>query len=582
GYETSGTAFFTYGFAWGINAGILPKDEYLETAVRAWNYLENIALQPDGMVGYVQYIGSNAVEAMGPRNNQNFGTGAFLLAAAEMSRLVGKTQQGDNYPYLQKKMQTYLALRVNTPHYYKDGKIGHIDENDHSVEVYLKLDDNGNRTSMMPARLVVESFGGSVVWNEAARTVTATLGDRNVVFTVGSNVIKVNGVDTIAPTATEIVGGRTFVPLRALAESLGKKVYWNQGDAPENGLIVVGHKAAPFYKESDAGLVEMLRTMLGKPETYPERPAQPEKAFVLKVPTLTDANRIQAEKIEASEEPEGDHGPYNASDGRLDEESRYVGNSQGCNITFTYKDPVDVGQVALVFWKTATRTTNFKLEYTADGVNWKQVYNGATTMGKDKEVFDINTKVKAFKIFGYGNSEGSNWFSLIEFEVYKPGVKAGNANQTTIVDSTTLPAIDGKVVGSAVGTKVALSTNMLKASQTPEAENHAGNIVDGNKQTVWASQNQANVVIDLGAKKTLSCVGVAMKMYDDTRTIPYDIEVSADGVSYSKVWSGDSEPQTDTTKYVSFSADARYVRVTAYGNTVSGWNSVAEVEVYSK
>ncbi len=735
GYETSGTAFFTYAFAWGINAGILPKDEYLETAVRAWNYLQNVALQPDGMVGYVQYIGSNATKAMGPRDNQNFGTGAFLLAAAEMSRLVGHTQKGDNYPYLQKKMQTYLALRVNTPHYYKDGKIGHIDENDHSVEVYLKADNNGNSTSMMPARLVVESFGGTVAWDEAARTVTAKLGDRNVVFTVGSNIIKVNGVDTTAPANTEIVGGRTFVPLRALAESLGKKVYWNQGDAPANGLIVIGHKANPFYAESDAGLVEMLRTMLGKPETYPTRPKQPEKAFVLKVPTLSDTNRIQAEKIEASEEPEGDHGPYNASDGRTDENSRYVGNSQGCNITFTYKDPVDVGQVALVFWKTAQRTTNFKLEYTADGSSWKQVYNGATTMGKAKEVFDINTKVKAFKIYGYGNSEGSNWFSLIEFEVYKPGVKAGDAVATTITDSTTpssntatkatgtkvnvnassvnfsqqpeannpgrnafdgntstvwasqnsanavinlgkkIPVsevgvqfmlyqddrtipfsvavsenntawttvftgsskamsgdmiyvpvgkdaqyvkvqvegntvsgwssvaeiavytgdakavtttttttatAEGTVVNSATGTKVALTSSMLKASATPEAENHAGNLVDGNKQTVWASQNQNNVVIDLGSKKKLSCVGVAMKMYDDQRTIPYDIEVSADGSSYSKVWSGNSEPQTDTTKYVSFNAEARYVRITAYGNTVSGWNSVAEVEVYSK
>ena len=59
-------------------------------------------------------------------------------------------------------------------------------------------------------------------------------------------------------------------------------------------------------------------------------------------------------------------------------------------------------------------------------------------------------------------------------------------------------------------------------------------------------------------------------------------EVSGDGVSYSEVWSGESEPQTDTTKYVSTSASARYIKVTAYGNTVSGWNSIGEIEVYSK
>ncbi len=734
GYETSGTAFFTYGFAWGINSGLLPKEEYLETAVRAWNYLEHIALQPDGMVGYVQYIGSQATKAMGPRDNQNFGVGAYLLAAAEMSRLVGGNQ-GDMYPYLQKKMETNLALRVNTPHYYFGGKIGHIDEADHSVEVYLKADDNGNLTSMMPARLVVETFGGNVEWDANAKKVTAKIGDRTVIFTVGSNIILVNGVEKKAPTATEIVGGRTFVPLRALAESLGKEVYWNQGDSTANGLIVVGHKAKPFY-ECDANIVEMLRTSLGKPETYPTRPKQKEKDFVPKVPTLSDANRIQAKTIEASEEPEADHGAYNASDGRTDENSRWAASGNGAHITFTYENPVDVGQVALVFWKTNQRTTNFKLEYTADGSNWKQVFNGNSTLGQDKAIFDINTKVKAFRVYGYGNSENS-WFSLIEFEVYKPGVKAGTAISTTVTDSvspntttankatgtkinvnassvtfsqqpeannpgrnafdgnaatvwasqnqadavidlgkatpvseigvqfmlyqddrtipfsvaisdnktawttvftgaskplsgdmvyapvgknaryvkvqfegntvsgwssvaeiavftgdaaavdtttatTTTTVAQGTVATSATGTKIALAANMLTASATPEAENHAGNLVDGNKMTVWASQNQANVVIDLGAKKNLSCVGVAMKMYDDTRTIPYDIEVSVDGSSYSKVWNGNSDPQTDTTKYVSFSAEARYVRITAYGNTVSGWNSVAEVEVYSK
>ncbi|MBQ3110722.1 MAG: glycoside hydrolase family 88 protein [Clostridia bacterium] len=578
GYETSGTAFFTYGFAWGINAGILPKDEYLETAVRAWNYLENIALQPDGMVGYVQYIGSNATKAMGPRDNQNFGVGAYLLAAAEMSRLVGHTQKGDNYPYLQKKMQTYLALRVNTPHYYKDGKIGHIDENDHSVEVFLTNDLNGNSTSMMPARLVVESFGGQVQWNEAARTVTATLGDRTVIFTVDTNVIKVNGVDTLAPANTVIVGGRTFVPLRALAESLGKKVYWNQGDHPSNGLIVIGHKANPFYAESDAGLVEMLRTMLGKPETYPTRPKQPEKAFVLKVPTLSDANRIQADTIEASEEPEGDHGPYNASDGRTDENSRYVGNSQGCNISFTYKEPVDVGQVALVFWKTAQRTTKFKLEYTADGTNWKQVYNGSTTMGKAKEVFDINTKVKAFRIFGYGNSEGSNWFSLIEFEVYKPGVKAGDAVSTTITDSTTPSSATSN---KATGTKVNVNASAVTFSQQPEANNPGRNAFDGNAGTVWASNGPAEAVIDLGKKIPVSEVGVQFKMYEDDRTIPYSVEISDNRSAWTSVFNGSSKALSGDMLYAAVGKEARYVKVKVEGNTVSGWSSVAEIAVYT-
>lgn len=88
GYETSGTALNTYGFAWGINHGILDENRYGLVLQRAWNYLNNIALLGNGMVGYVQPIGSNAAPGtyISEGQTSDFGVGAFLLAAAEMSR----------------------------------------------------------------------------------------------------------------------------------------------------------------------------------------------------------------------------------------------------------------------------------------------------------------------------------------------------------------------------------------------------------------------------------------------------------------------------------------------------------------
>lgn len=88
GYETSGTALYTFGFAWGINHGILDEDTYGRTLQRAWHYLTRVALQQDGTVGYVQPIGANAAPGtyVGAHQTADFGVGAFLLAAAEMSR----------------------------------------------------------------------------------------------------------------------------------------------------------------------------------------------------------------------------------------------------------------------------------------------------------------------------------------------------------------------------------------------------------------------------------------------------------------------------------------------------------------
>lgn len=92
GRETSGTAFFTYGYLWGINNGILNKSKYLPVALKGWDYLKNIAVQPDFSVGYVQPIGERAIpgQTVSEKSTANFGTGAFLLAASEYYRYLDK------------------------------------------------------------------------------------------------------------------------------------------------------------------------------------------------------------------------------------------------------------------------------------------------------------------------------------------------------------------------------------------------------------------------------------------------------------------------------------------------------------
>lgn len=88
GPETSGTAFYVYGLFWGMNNGYLEKEIYLNAAIKGWKYLEEVALQPDGSVGYVQPIGEKAVQGqmIDKHSTANFGVGAFLLAACEYVR----------------------------------------------------------------------------------------------------------------------------------------------------------------------------------------------------------------------------------------------------------------------------------------------------------------------------------------------------------------------------------------------------------------------------------------------------------------------------------------------------------------
>jgi rhamnogalacturonyl hydrolase YesR len=97
GEETSGTAFFVYGFAWGINNGYLSEADYLPTVERGWEYLQKRAMQKSGRVGYVQPIGEKAVpgQVVDANSTANFGVGAFLLAACEYCRYLERDSSAD-------------------------------------------------------------------------------------------------------------------------------------------------------------------------------------------------------------------------------------------------------------------------------------------------------------------------------------------------------------------------------------------------------------------------------------------------------------------------------------------------------
>ena len=83
--EVSGSGLFTFALAWGINNGLLNKNEYQPVVTKAWKALRECQ-QEDGMVGWVQNIGDSPKPA-DKDSWQNYGTGAFLLAGSEIIKL---------------------------------------------------------------------------------------------------------------------------------------------------------------------------------------------------------------------------------------------------------------------------------------------------------------------------------------------------------------------------------------------------------------------------------------------------------------------------------------------------------------
>ena len=83
--ETSGTSFFIYGLAYGINSGILEKNEYLPVVEKAWKSVYD-AVSTEGKVQWGQRVGDRPI-MIKMEDSHEYVSGTFLLAASEVYKL---------------------------------------------------------------------------------------------------------------------------------------------------------------------------------------------------------------------------------------------------------------------------------------------------------------------------------------------------------------------------------------------------------------------------------------------------------------------------------------------------------------
>jgi len=86
--EMSGTGFFCYAMAWGLNHGVLKKQQYLPVVEKSWQAMVS-AVHEDGMLGYVQPIGASP-DAVNANSTEVYGVGAFLLAGTQLFEYLKK------------------------------------------------------------------------------------------------------------------------------------------------------------------------------------------------------------------------------------------------------------------------------------------------------------------------------------------------------------------------------------------------------------------------------------------------------------------------------------------------------------
>ncbi|MBQ6614419.1 MAG: copper amine oxidase N-terminal domain-containing protein [Clostridia bacterium] len=87
-----------------------------------------------------------------------------------------------------------------------------------------------NSRTLLPVRFLAENLGAEVTWNDATKTATLKTSDITIDVTINAKSMKVNGADVALDSPAIIESGRTYLPLRAIANALGVSnddIYWD-------------------------------------------------------------------------------------------------------------------------------------------------------------------------------------------------------------------------------------------------------------------------------------------------------------------------------------------------------------------
>lgn len=115
---------------------------------------------------------------------------------------------------------TTIVMTIDNPLMQINGENVNIDENGTSSII------TDGRT-LVPIRAVAEALGGSVEWDNDTRTVSITKDSKVTKLVIDEVNAIVDESNVALDTAPVIMNGRTMLPLRFVAESLGADVEWN-------------------------------------------------------------------------------------------------------------------------------------------------------------------------------------------------------------------------------------------------------------------------------------------------------------------------------------------------------------------
>jgi inhibitor of cysteine peptidase len=163
-----------------------------------------------------------------PGLSQNASNGIYLSAQAETRPTAGLDPTAglglSPDEIVQNRLKGAVAIYAGSVFSLVDNRLEAIDpENDLAAPFF----EDG--CMMVPVRFIAEAFGAEVGWDQKEMTAIISLKGKTVKIKQYAPTMTVNGREITLEAPAMAVGGRTFVPLSALGEALGKEIFHDRG-----------------------------------------------------------------------------------------------------------------------------------------------------------------------------------------------------------------------------------------------------------------------------------------------------------------------------------------------------------------
>lgn len=109
--------------------------------------------------------------------------------------------------------------------------------------------------TLVPMRAIFESIGLTVNWEDSTKTASGNNAENSIALTIGSNKAIVNNKEKSLDVPASIINGRTMVPLRFLSENMGYNVVW----VGDSNLILMSKKDVVEWRYEGYENVEPYR-----------------------------------------------------------------------------------------------------------------------------------------------------------------------------------------------------------------------------------------------------------------------------------------------------------------------------------